>query len=71
MVPPEQSADLRNHSNTHAKTDRLDAELLARLPSLHPEGLHNEQGLGCAEPQRRAVKNRSTLVRLLLSKPWG
>jgi len=63
MVPPEQSADLRDYYNKHAKTDRLDAELLARLPGLHPDGLHIEQGLGCAEPLRRAVKIRSTLVR--------
>ncbi len=39
MVPPEQSADLRSYYNKEAKTDRLDAELLARLPALHPEGL--------------------------------
>jgi len=63
MVPPEQSADLRAYYNKHAKTDRLDAELLARLPALHPEGLHAEEGLGCAEPLRRAVKIRSNLVR--------
>ena len=63
MVPPEQSADLRAYYNKHAKTDRLDAELLARLPALHPEGLHPEQGLGCGEPLRRTVKIRSTLVR--------
>jgi transposase len=63
MVPPEQSADLRAYYNKHAKTDRLDAELLARLPALHPEGLHPERGLGCGEPLRRMVKIRSTLVR--------
>jgi hypothetical protein len=63
MVPPEQSADLRAYYNKHAKTDRLDAELLARLPALHPEGLHAEEGLGCAEPLRRSVKIRSNLVR--------
>lgn len=63
MVPPEQSADLRGYYNKFAKTDRLDAELLARLPVLHPEGLHPEEGLGCAEPLRRCVKISSTLVR--------
>lgn len=33
LVPSEQSADLRRYYNKHAKTDRLDCELLARLPS--------------------------------------
>jgi hypothetical protein len=28
----EQSADLRDYFSKHTKTDRLDAELLARLP---------------------------------------
>src|SRR6266540_2582169 len=39
LVPPEQSADLRNYYNKHTKTDRLDSRVLARLPLLHPEGL--------------------------------
>ena len=46
MVPPEQSADLRKYYNKHAKTDRLDCELLARLPLLHPDGLVATPGLG-------------------------
>ena len=50
MVPPEQSADLRAYYSKHAKTDRLDAELLARLPALHPEGLHAEEGLAVLSP---------------------
>ena len=36
MVPPEQSSDLRAYYSKHAKTDHLDAQLLARLPMLHP-----------------------------------
>ncbi|MGH7920944.1 MAG: IS110 family transposase, partial [Candidatus Dormibacteraceae bacterium] len=40
MVPPEQAADLRDYYNKHAKTDRLDSRVLARLPLAHPEGLH-------------------------------
>ena len=36
------SADLRNYYAKHVKTDRLDSQLLARLPMLHPEGLHLE-----------------------------
>ncbi len=63
MVPPEQSADLRAYYAKHAKTDRLDAELLARLPLLHPTGLHPELANGPGDPLKRAVKIRSGLVR--------
>ncbi len=62
MVPSEQSADLRAYYNKHSKTDRLDAQLLARLPILHPEGLHAEESSGPADPLKRAVKMRSGLV---------
>jgi transposase len=62
MVPPEQSADLRSYYNKHAKTDRLDSKVLARLPLLHPDGLHREDTLGPGEPLKRAVKVRSGLV---------
>lgn len=62
MVPSEQSADLRAYYAKHAKTDRLDAELLARLPLLHPDGLHPEAANGPADPLKRAVKIRSGLV---------
>jgi Transposase len=63
LVPPERSADLRAYYRKHTKTDRLDSQLLARLPLLHPEGLHTEQGLGPGDPLRRATKLRSTLVK--------
>ncbi|MGI5225631.1 IS110 family transposase [Actinoallomurus sp. CA-142502] len=63
MVPPERSADLRAYYSKHTKSDRLDSRILARLPLLHPEGLHTEEGLGPGDPLRRAVKLRSTLVR--------
>ena len=59
MVPPEQSADLRDYYNKHTKTDRLDSKVLARLPLLHPEGLHREDALGPGEGLKRAVKIRS------------
>jgi transposase len=62
LVPPERSADLRAYYRKHTKTDRLDSQLLARLPLLHPEGLHAEQGLGPGDALRRATKLRSTLV---------
>jgi len=58
----EQSADLRAYYAKHTKTDRLDAELLARLPLLHPDGLHPETTNGPGDPLKRAVKIRSGLV---------
>jgi transposase len=63
MVPPEQSADLRDYYNKHTKTDRLDSRILARLPLLHPDGLRSIDHLGPAEPLLRAVRLRSSLVR--------
>lgn len=62
MVPSERSADLRAYYAKHTKTDRLDSRVLARLPLLHPEGLHREHGLGPGDALRRAVKLRSSLV---------
>lgn len=62
IVPSEQSSDLRDYLSKHTKTDRLDAELLARLPVLHPEGLHLAESLGPGEPLKRAVKIRAGLV---------
>jgi hypothetical protein len=38
LVPPERSADLRNYYAKHSKSNRLDSQLLARLPMLHPVG---------------------------------
>ncbi len=63
MVPPEQSADLRDYYNKHTKTDRLDSRILARLPLLHPDGLRSIDHLGPAEPLVRAVRLRSSLVK--------
>jgi transposase len=62
LVPSQQSADLRRYYSKHAKTDRLDCELLARLPLLHPDGLRPTPGLGPAEALRRAVGHRDSLV---------
>jgi transposase len=62
LVPPEQSADLRDYYNKHTKTDRLDSRVLARLPLLHPEGLRPVTDAGPADPLRRAVRRRSSLV---------
>jgi transposase len=63
LVPPEQSSDLRAYYSKHTKSDRLDSRLLARLPLLHPEGLHAEHGLGPGDPLRRATRLRQTLVK--------
>jgi transposase len=63
LVPPERSADLRAYYAKHTKTDRLDSRLLARLPLLHPEGLHEEQGLGPGDPLRRATRLHQTLTK--------
>jgi transposase len=62
LVPPEQSADLRDYYNKHAKSDRLDSKVLARLPLLHPEGVCVEAGIGPGDALKRAVKIRSGLV---------
>jgi transposase len=63
LVPPEQSADLRAYYSKHTKSDRLDSRMLARLPLLHPEGLHAEHGLGPGDALRRATRLRQTLVK--------
>jgi hypothetical protein len=62
VVPSEQSAGLRAYYTKHAKTDRLYSRALARVPLLHPEGLHEEVGLGPGDALKRAVKLRSNLV---------
>jgi transposase len=63
MVPTTQSADLRKYYSKHTKNDRIDSELLARLPLLHPEGLREYSGQGPADSLRRLVKQRSTMVK--------
>lgn len=61
VVPPEQSADLRDYYNKHTKTDRLDSKMLARMPMLHPDGLREMDDLGPADALKRAVRHRSAL----------
>jgi transposase len=63
MVPTTQSADLRAYYSKHTKNDHLDSKLLARLPLPHPEGLREHTGDGPAEPLRRLVKIRSSIVK--------
>jgi transposase len=62
LVPPERSADLRAYYAKHTKSDRLDSQLLARLPLLHPDGLHLQESLGPGESLKRAAKLHSTLT---------
>ncbi len=63
LVPPEQSSDLRRYYNKHVKNDRIDAQLLARLPLLHPEGLHEAQlPAGSRGILKRIVRRRARLV---------
>jgi transposase len=63
VIPTERSADLRHYYSKHTKTDHLDSRVLARLPLLHPEGLHPDEGLGPADTLKRTAKHRSTLVK--------
>jgi transposase len=63
LVPPEQSADLRDYYSKHAKSDHLDSRMLARLPLLHPDGLRPAEGLGPANALRRAARLRASLVK--------
>ena len=69
LVPPEQSADLRDYYNKHTKTDRLDSRVSARLPLLHPEGLRGIDDLGPAGSLRRAVRHRFSLVKQQRRQP--
>lgn len=62
LVAPEQSSDLRRYYTKHTKNDRLDSQLLARLPLLHPEGLSEVSDLGPADALKRAVRRRVNLV---------
>jgi transposase len=63
LVPPEQAADLRRYYAKHVENDRIDAKLLARLPMLHPGGLH-EVAIpeGSSGTLRRLVARRARLI---------
>ena len=63
LAPPTLSWDLPIKYPTHTTNDRIDSELLARLPLLHPEGLRPYSGQGPADPLRRLTKQRSTMVK--------
>jgi hypothetical protein len=57
------TADLRAYYSKHAKNDRLDSEIVAKLPLLHLEGLREFIGGGSSDPLRRLTKQRSTMVK--------
>jgi transposase len=63
VVPPEQSADLRDYYSKHAKTDRLDSRMLACMPMHHPKGLRTIDDLGPAVPLKRAVRHRDSILK--------
>src|SRR5215207_5876203 len=63
LVPPERSADLRRYYAKHTKSDRLDSQLLARLPLLDPDGLHAKQGRTRGLPPYQSVPTVRRLSR--------
>jgi transposase len=68
LVPPEQGADLRRYYQKHVKNDRIDAKLLARLPLLHPDGLHEAKvPAGARGTLRRVTQRRGKLIAELAS----
>jgi transposase len=62
VVPPERAADLRRYYSKHTKNDKLDSQLLARIPLLHPDGLITIDDLGPARALKRAVRRRANLI---------
>ncbi len=61
--PETDAGDLRAYYAKHPENDRLDSQLLVRLPLLHPDGLHRHTSDGPAEPLHRAVQMRSLIVK--------
>jgi transposase len=62
LVAPEQASDRRRYYSKHAKDDRLDSHLLARLPLLHPDGLAELADLGPAGALKGSVRRRAKVV---------
>jgi transposase len=61
LVPPERSADLRRYYAKHTKSDRLDSQLLARLPMLHPDRLYVSRASGRHAAIGADLANRTPL----------
>jgi transposase len=73
-------ADLRRYYKRHAKSDRIDARVLARLPLVNPDQLHplhlaTATALacqrGCRELDRLAQQITASLNRLRASDRWA
>jgi transposase len=80
VVNGQQVSDLRRYYQRHAKSDRIDARVLARLPwvnpdQLHPLSLSSAQTLacqrGCRERERLAKAITASLNRLRAIDRWA
>lgn len=80
VVNSQQVADLRRYYKRHAKSDRIDARVLARLPLVNPDQLHplhlaTATALacqrGCRELDRLAKQVTASLNRLRASDRWA
>lgn len=80
VVNCQQVADLRRYYKRHAKSDRIDARVLARVPLVNPDQLHplhlaTATALacqrGCRELDRLAKQITASLNRLRASDRWA
>jgi transposase len=80
VVNCQQVADLRRYYKRHAKSDRIDARVLARLPLVNPDQLHplhlaTASALacqrGCRELDRLAKQITASLNRLRAGDRWA
>jgi transposase len=80
VVNNQQVADLRRYYKRHAKSDRIDARVLARLPLVNPDQLHPLSlapasalacQRGCRELDRLAKQTTASLNRLRSIDRWA
>jgi len=65
LVNSQQVADLRRYYRKHAKSDRIDARVLARLPMVSPEKLHALELISAAKLAcQRGCKEQDRLIDL-------
>ena len=68
LVNSQQVADLRRFYRKHAKSDRIDARVLARLPIVNPEKLHALQLIGARQMAcQRGCKELDRLTDLMVA----
>ena len=68
LVNSQQVADLRRFYRKHAKSDRIDARVLARLPIVNPEKLHALQLIGARHMAcQRGCKELDRLTNLMVA----